>query len=354
MRAQPKRAANWRWGWGLAAVLLVLVWVAFPLGDEFDADYVEPPRPVGVPVTEADYLEVYGKQVELCGKLCQPDVALPAPVLKRPTLEYLQSAYVETDVVCRSLFSKKASALFDGKPLEWPPRQELPMQDKFLLPGVRLGRWFKVQQYQDTNVAEWSREFIAEQVEMAGNGTLHGTYGIGVVQEMRALLQQQQQLVQGKRVLVVGTEKPWLEAVLLSLGAASVTTLEYGTILSAHPALHTMTPGEMNQRYMANRLDKFDLAVTYSSLEHSGLGRYGDRLSPWGDVVWTAKLSCVVKPGGALVIGLPTAHEDEILYNAQRNYARKRWPLVLQNWRAVGMELVGDAAVVIALNSRAT
>ncbi|KAH9254013.1 hypothetical protein BASA81_007888 [Batrachochytrium salamandrivorans] len=343
MRTQPKRTANWRWG--LAVFSLLVVWVVFPFGDEFDADYVERPRPTGVAVTEADYLEVYHKQMELCGKLCEPD-ATPPSLPIRPTLEYLQSAYVETDLVCRRLFSKKASALFDGKPLEWPPPQELPMQDKFLLPGVKLGRWFKVQQYQDTHVAEWSREFITQQVEMAANGTLHGTYGIGVVQEMRAMLQQQ--AVQGKRVLVVGTEKPWLEAVLLSLDAASVTTLEYGTIISAHPALHTMTPGEMNQLYMTNRLDKFDLAVTYSSLEHSGLGRYGDRLSPWGDVVWTAKLSCIVKQGGMLVIGLPTADEDEILYNAQRNYARKRWPLVLQNWRTVGMELIGDAAVVIA------
>ena len=33
----------------------------------------------------------------------------------------------------------------------------------------------------------------------------------------------------------------------------------------------------------------FDLIVTYSSLEHSGLGRYGDSLNPWADLITMAK-----------------------------------------------------------------
>jgi hypothetical protein len=30
---------------------------------------------------------------------------------------------------------------------------------------------------------------------------------------------------------------------------------------------------------------QFDGVVTYSSLEHGGLGRYGDELNPWADLV---------------------------------------------------------------------
>ena len=38
--------------------------------------------------------------------------------------------------------------------------------------------------------------------------------------------------------------------------------------------------------------------ITYSSLEHSGLGRYGDSLNPWGDLITMAKAWCLLKPKG--------------------------------------------------------
>ena len=31
--------------------------------------------------------------------------------------------------------------------------------------------------------------------------------------------------------------------------------------------------------------EKFDAVVSFSSLEHSGLGRYGDAINPWADVL---------------------------------------------------------------------
>ena len=35
--------------------------------------------------------------------------------------------------------------------------------------------------------------------------------------------------------------------------------------------------------FLAGRFEPVDLIVSYSSLEHSGLGRYGDALNPDGD-----------------------------------------------------------------------
>ena len=37
--------------------------------------------------------------------------------------------------------------------------------------------------------------------------------------------------------------------------------------------------------------------VTFSSIEHSGLGRYGDSLNPWGDLITMAQSWCLLKPG---------------------------------------------------------
>ena len=33
----------------------------------------------------------------------------------------------------------------------------------------------------------------------------------------------------------------------------------------------------------------FDAVVSFSSIEHSGLGRYGDALNPWGDLIASAQ-----------------------------------------------------------------
>ena len=62
----------------------------------------------------------------------------------------------------------------------------------------------------------------------------------------------------------------------------------------------------------------FDVVVSYSSIEHSGLSRYGDAPHPWGDLVAMAKAWCAIKPSGLAFIGIPVAQRDNIEYNAHR------------------------------------
>jgi len=79
--------------------------------------------------------------------------------------------------------------------------------------------------------------------------------------------------------------------------------------------------------------------VTFSSIEHSGLGRYGDQLNPWGDVVAIARAWCVSKPGAPLIVGVPGCRYgiDHIDWNAHRIYGRLRLPLLLQNFKFENM-----------------
>ena len=65
-------------------------------------------------------------------------------------------------------------------------------------------------------------------------------------------------------------------------------------------------------------MEKFDVMVSYSSLEHGGLGRFGDAMHPWGDLVTMAKAWCLIKSNGIAVIAVPTAKQDTIEYNAHR------------------------------------
>merc|ERR1712046_323903 len=41
----------------------------------------------------------------------------------------------------------------------------------------------------------------------------------------------------GKHCAVLGSQSPWVEALLLHHGAAHVTTVEYGSIKSEHPSI---------------------------------------------------------------------------------------------------------------------
>jgi hypothetical protein len=147
-------------------------------------------------------------------------------------------------------------------------------------------------------------------------------------------------------VLVIGSEKPWIEAICLGLGASHVTTLEYGRINSMHPQVQTLTPGDFRDRYQKGTLAEFDVVVSHSSLEHSGLGRYGDSLNPWGDIIAVARAWCVTKSGGSMYLGLPTG-KDDIIFNAHRVYGKARWPLMAVNWQQIDGESHTDEEFLI-------
>ena len=175
----------------------------------------------------------------------------------------------------------------------------------------------------------WTVAEIDQIVDEVKNGVHRGTYGQAETNYVRDNIGTLP--IAGKSILVIGTELPWVEAILLYHGAAKVTTLEYAEIRSEHDQIKTMQPHQFRERSIAGTLESFDGVVSHSSLEHSGLGRYGDALNPWGDILAVARAWCVTKPGGFLYLGLPTG-KDLIHSNWHRIYGRIRWPLVAANW----------------------
>jgi hypothetical protein len=68
-------------------------------------------------------------------------------------------------------------------------------------------------------------------------------------------------------------QNPWLESIILEAGAAHITTLEYVEIDNDHPQITTILPDELSKKFLNGTLQPFDVMVTFSSLEHSGLAR---------------------------------------------------------------------------------
>lgn len=134
--------------------------------------------------------------------------------------------------------------------------------------------------------------------------------------------------VKGKQVLVIGSETPWIEVFALNNGAKHVTTLEYTKILNEIPEITTILPEDFNKMFLEKSLPEFDLVISYSSVEHSGLGRYGDSLNPWGDLIVMARAWCVLKEGGQALIGMPLGPgKDAIYFNSHKTYG----PLMLSH-----------------------
>ena len=89
---------------------------------------------------------------------------------------------------------------------------------------------------------------------------------------------------------------------------------------------------------MSGQAVPFDTVFTYSSLEHSGLGRYGDPLSPFGDLEASAQVWCMVKPGGHFILAVPVSkdrHQCSVYWNAHRIYGSVRLQHLTANWRVL-------------------
>ncbi|VDP36039.1 unnamed protein product, partial [Heligmosomoides polygyrus] len=79
---------------------------------------------------------------------------------------------------------------------------------------------------------------------------------------------------------------------------------------------------------ISRRKQMFDFAISFSSIEHSGLGRYGDPVDPIGDLREVMKTMCILKKHGLFFLGLPR-NQDGIHYNTHRFYGRIRLAMVM-------------------------
>ena len=248
---------------------------------------------------------------------------------------------------CKALYSVKPVA----ETIVWPPPREPPAEMKSA--------------YDLDGRVSWSHTYFANTQQNGGEGYFwseasmdarsKGRCTCGGYQEWAGfeyhqrkdkqeyticehLLKKFRPVIEDKRAVVVGTQIPWAEAGLLGAGAAHVTTIEYMRIITEHPKTSAFVPDEIAEMYLNNTLELFDVAWSYSSLEHDGLGRYGDPLNPTGDLESILRIRCLLKPGGYFFMGFPHG-PDYVTWNSHRIYGKLRLSLIFPNWEVV--DLVG-------------
>jgi hypothetical protein len=135
--------------------------------------------------------------------------------------------------------------------------------------------------------------------------------------------------VRNKNIAIIGSTHPWIEAILVNLGVKSVTTVEYNVPICNHNIIKTISYQDF-----CKSSTKYDAIVSYSSIEHSGLGRYGDPLNPRGDIETMNEIYKAMIPGGLCFLGIPVG-KDSVVWNAHRIYGPKRLKIVLDKFKEI-------------------
>uniref|UniRef100_A0A915LYW3 DUF268 domain-containing protein n=1 Tax=Meloidogyne javanica TaxID=6303 RepID=A0A915LYW3_MELJA len=128
--------------------------------------------------------------------------------------------------------------------------------------------------------------------------------------------------IAGKKGAVIGSISPWVESMCLANGASQIVTIDYQHIKIGHDSIMFLDAFDL-----VKAREIFDFIVSYSSIEYSGLGRYGDPTNPMGDIMEMQKLRCILKPRGIFFLGVPVG-QDDVGYNCHRTYGRIRLPLM--------------------------
>ena len=89
------------------------------------------------------------------------------------------------------------------------------------------------------------------------------------------------------------------------------------------------------------------------TVEHIGLGRYGDHLDPDGDIKAISELKRILAPGGNLLFVVPVG-KPRIMFNAHRIYSFNQVITYFSDLDLINFTLIPDDAVKKAVINNAT
>ncbi|MDB5118033.1 MAG: hypothetical protein JWQ79_3525 [Mucilaginibacter sp.] len=132
------------------------------------------------------------------------------------------------------------------------------------------------------------------------------------------------------------------------------SSLTFCTILSAfvetefydyRPALLSLdqlTSAEANLTSLHFGDNSIESLSCMHTIEHIGLGRYGDEIDPDGDIKAINELKRVCAPGGNLLIVVPVG-EQKIMFNAHRIYSATSFVNYFEGFSLREFSLIDDA-----------
>lgn len=120
------------------------------------------------------------------------------------------------------------------------------------------------------------------------------------------------------KILIGGSVSPWIESICLANQFTDITTSDYEVRKVDDKRISFVHAHDIRDM-------KFDLIISFSSIEHDGLGRYGDPINPYGAFNAVDELYNSLNDNGYLLCGIPTLPEDE-KYHSTR--IEKFWHII--------------------------
>ena len=180
----------------------------------------------------------------------------------------------------------------------------------------------------DDLVKQFINKLTVENIKAKNLVKKDSPYGPSVVVDLLESFEKYN--IKNMNVAVVGSITPWIESILLNLNN-TVTTIEYG-VDTEKEYLNGRLKYKDYFNYFEKNQNSFDCVVTFSSIEHSGLGRYGDPLDPNGDLKTMECIYNNLKKNGKLIWGAPVG-KDAVVWNVHRIYGKIRLPLLFKNFK---------------------
>jgi SAM-dependent methyltransferase len=117
----------------------------------------------------------------------------------------------------------------------------------------------------------------------------------------------------------------------IAAGVRSCTVFEVRPTEVNHPQVHVQV---QDLTYAEGIEPEFDLVTCLSTIEHIGLGRYGDPIDPWGDIKMAKNLRRMLRPGGVMLISFPSG-PGCVVFNQHRIYTPYRRAALFDDFRVL-------------------
>lgn len=129
----------------------------------------------------------------------------------------------------------------------------------------------------------------------------------------------------------IGCETGAFPAMQIAAGIGSCTVFEVRRTQVNHARVRV----RMQDLASAENVQpEFDLITCLSTIEHVGLGRYGDPLDPWGDLKLAENVRRLLRPGGVLLLSFPQGRGC-VVFNKHRIYTGYRRSALFGDLRLV-------------------
>lgn len=125
-------------------------------------------------------------------------------------------------------------------------------------------------------------------------------------------------LDENAKILIGGSVSPWIESICLANRFNNITTSDYEVRKVDDSRIKFVHANDVGDA-------KFDLIISFSSIEHDGLGRYGDPINPYGPYNAVDEFYESLNNNGCLLCGIPVLPEEK----------KPHLSLIQRNWHVI-------------------